>query len=259
VNKNETLEQFKWVDTHCHLQLTKDKIENLYLDNIEYLIIPGVDIESSLEARDVSLSLDKESYWSAGLHPHEADKFENLKETFDDLFIEADLIGETGLDYYRNLSTKRNQINSLKYHLDVANQLSKPVILHCRDSFSDMFDVLSEGDYKNPIILHSWTGGNRWTKKFIDLDVYFSISGIVTYDTAHDLHSAVCKIPTNRLLLETDIPYLAPKPHKGEVNKPSYIMYTAQKVSELLDVTLEELSSLTISNSNRLLSRTTNE
>ena len=176
-----------------------------------------------------------------------------------DRFNEADLIGETGLDYYRNLSTKRNQINSLKYHLDVANQLSKPVILHCRDSFSDMFDVLSEGDYKNPIILHSWTGGNRWTKKFIDLDVYFSISGIVTYDTAHDLHSAVGKIPTNRLLLETDIPYLAPKPHKGEVNKPSYIIYTAQKVSELLDVTLEELSSLTISNSNRLLSRTTNE
>ena len=78
MNKNETLEQFKWVDTHCHLQLTKDKIENLYLDNIEYLIIPGVDIESSLEARDVSLSLDKESYWSAGLHPHEADKFLSL-------------------------------------------------------------------------------------------------------------------------------------------------------------------------------------
>ena len=255
MNKYKTLEQFKWVDTHCHLQLTKDNIEDLYLDNIEYLIIPGVDIESSLKARDVSITLKKESYWSAGLHPHEADEFENLKETFDDLFHEADLIGETGLDYYRNLSSKENQINSLKYHLDVANQLSKPVILHCRDSFSDMFDVLSDGDYKNPIILHSWTGGNRWTKRFIDLDVYFSISGIVTYDTAHDLHSAVSKIPTNRLLLETDIPYLAPNPHKGEVNKPSYIMYTAQKVSELLDLTLEELSSLTISNSNRLLSR----
>ena len=259
MNKYKTLEQFKWVDTHCHLQLTKDNIEDLYLDNIEYLIIPGVDIESSLKARDVSITLKKESYWSAGLHPHEADEFENLKETFDDLFHEADLIGETGLDYYRNLSSKVNQINSLKYHLDVANQLSKPVILHCRDSFSDMFDVLSDADYKNPIILHSWTGGNRWTKRFIDLDVYFSISGIVTYDTAHDLHSAVSKIPTNRLLLETDIPYLAPNPHKGEVNKPSYIMYTAQKVSELLDLTLEELSSLTISNSNRLLSRNLHE
>ena len=160
MNKNETLEQFKWVDTHCHLQLTKDNIEDLYLDNLEYLIIPGVDVESSIQARSVSKSLDKESYWSAGLHPHEADAFEILKETFDDLFNEADLIGETGLDYYRNLSSKTNQINSLKYHLDIANQLSKPVILHCRDSFSDMFDVLSEGAYSNPIILHSWTGGN---------------------------------------------------------------------------------------------------
>ena len=108
-------------------------------------------------------------------------------------------------------------------------------------------------------MLHSWTGGNRWTKKFIDLNVYFSISGIVTYDTAHDLHSAVKKIPTNRLLLETDIPYLAPNPHKGEVNKPSYLMYTAKKVSELIGTTLEELSSITIANSNRLLSRIPNE
>ena len=79
MNKNETLEQFQWVDTHCHLQLTKDKIEDLYLENIEYLIIPGIDIQSSLNARDISRSLNKQSYWSAGLHPHEADEFENLK------------------------------------------------------------------------------------------------------------------------------------------------------------------------------------
>ena len=259
MNKNETLEQFKWVDTHCHLQLTKDKIEDLYLENIEYLIIPGIDIQSSLDARDISRSLNKQSYWSAGLHPHEADEFENLKENLDDLFNEADLIGETGLDYYRNLSSKSNQISSLKYHLEVANQLSKPIIIHCRDSFSDMFEILSDGDYSNPIILHSWTGGNKWTKKFVDLDVYFSISGIITYETAQDLHLAVSKIPTNRLLLETDIPYLAPNPHKGEVNKPSYIMYTAQKVSELLGVSLEDLSSMTISNSNVLLARNSNE
>ena len=95
---------------------------------------------------------------------------------------EADLIGETGLDYYRNLSSKENQIKNFEFHLDVSKELNKPLIIHCRDSFSDVFDTLSNRDTTNPIILHSWTGGNKWTKKFIDLGVYFSISGIVTYD-----------------------------------------------------------------------------
>ena len=168
---------------------------------------------------------------------------------------EADLIGETGLDYYRNLSSKENQIKNFEFHLDVSKELNKPLIIHCRDSFSDVFDTLSTRDTTNPIILHSWTGGNKWTKKFIELGVYFSISGIVTYDTAHDLQAAVKNIPIDKILLETDVPYLAPQPFKGKRNNPTYIQYTGAKLAELLGLAPNELSKITITNTNKVMNR----
>jgi TatD DNase family protein len=168
---------------------------------------------------------------------------------------EADLIGETGLDYYRNLSSKDNQIKNFQFHLNVSEELNKPLIIHCRDAFSDVFDILSSKDVDNPIILHSWTGGNKWTRRFVELGVYFSISGIITYETAHDLQAAVTKIPRDRLLLETDVPYLSPQPFKGKKNNPTYIKYTGAKVAELLDLTPNELSEITISNTDKVMNR----
>ena len=152
---------------------------------------------------------------------------------------------------------KKNQIKNFEFHLDVSKELNKPLIIHCRDSFSDVFDILSSRNFTNPIILHSWTGGNKWTKKFTELGVYFSISGIVTYDTAHDLQDAVKKIPTEKLLLETDVPYLAPKPFKGKRNNPTYIKYTGAKLAELLGLTPHDLSKVTIANTNKVLNRET--
>ena len=255
MNNYETLEEIKWVDTHCHLQLIGSAINEQDIINLEYFIIPGIDVPSSLKAREFSQTYPEKSYWSAGLHPHEADSLEGIKNELQKLMEEADLIGETGLDYYRNLSSKENQMKNFEFHIDVAKELNKPLIVHCRDSFSDVFDTLSSKDTTNPIILHSWTGGNKWTKKFIELGVYFSISGIVTYDTAHDLQAAVKNIPIDKLLLETDVPYLAPQPFKGKRNNPTYIKYTAAKLAELVDLTPSELSKITITNTNKVLKR----
>ncbi len=246
-------QEFKWVDTHCHLQLSKHKISEIDFSKIEYLIIPGVDTKSSIKAREVCESLPVKSYWSAGLHPHDAKKMENEKETLEALFSEAHLIGETGLDYYRNLSSKEDQYNNLKFHLEASKEYKKPIILHCRDSFEDLYNLVQEYQGEFPIILHSWTGGKKWTKRYLDLDIYFSISGIVTYDTAKDLQLSVEQIPLERLLLETDTPYLTPIPKRGEDNQPGYVFYTAQKVADLKGVSLEELSSHTIANTNTLL------
>ena len=99
MNKSKTLEQFKWVDTHCHLQLWSNEIDENDLFNLEYVVIPGIDLESSLKAKQVSDSLKKLSFWSAGLHPHQANEFKMLKQSRDKLFDEAALMGETGLDY----------------------------------------------------------------------------------------------------------------------------------------------------------------
>ena len=255
----KTLEDIKWVDTHCHLQLMGDEINEKDISNLEYFIIPGIDLESSVKAKDFSFEYPSKSYWSAGLHPHEADRLEDIKKELLSLMQEADLIGETGLDYYRNLSSKDNQIKNFEFHLNVAEELNKPLIIHCRDAFSDVFDILSSNDSNNPIILHSWTGGNKWTKRFVELGVYFSISGIITYDTAHDLQAAVTKIPRDRLLLETDVPYLAPQPFKGKRNNPTYIKYTGAKVAELIDLTPKELSKITITNTNKVMNRENNE
>ena len=253
----ETSEDIKWVDTHCHLQLMGDEINEEDITNLEYFIIPGVDVPSSLKAKEFSLTYPEKSYWSAGLHPHEADSLEDIKNELQVLMEEADLIGETGLDYYRNLSSKENQIKNFEFHIDISKELNKPLIIHCRDSFSDVFDTLSSKKTTNPIILHSWTGGNKWTKKFIELGVYFSISGIVTYDTAHDLQAAVKNIPIDKILLETDVPYLAPQPFKGKRNNPTYIQYTGAKLAELLGLAPNELSKITITNTNKVMNRET--
>jgi TatD DNase family protein len=255
VKNNRTLSQYKWVDTHCHLQLMKSSNSESDLFNLHYVIIPGVDVSTSLKAEDMSNSLSMDSYWSAGLHPHEADNLSDCREELYNLMERADLIGETGLDFYRNMSTRDNQIENLLFHLEVAEEMSKPIIIHCRDSFKEVYQVLQEGRYSMPVILHSWTGGNKWTKQFKELGVYFSISGIVTYETAHDLQASVKQIPLDRLLLETDVPYLTPEPYKGQANVPSNIMFTAQKLSELVEIELEELSKITIQNTDVLLGR----
>ena len=116
MNKMKTLEDIKWVDTHCHLQLMGDEINEQDISNLEYFIIPGVDVPSSLKAKEFSHAYPEKSYWSAGLHPHEADSLENVKSDLQALMMEADLIGETGLDYYRNLSSRENQLRSFEYH-----------------------------------------------------------------------------------------------------------------------------------------------
>ncbi len=253
MKKSSSNQELKWVDTHCHLQLSKNKISEIDFSNIEYLIIPGVDVESSIKAKETSSSLPIKGYWSAGLHPHDAKKLSAQKDELEVLFSEADLIGETGLDYYRNLSTKEEQIENLKFHLDISKKFKKPIIIHCRDSFEDIHNLISQYDGEFPIILHSWTGGKKWTKKFLDLDIYFSISGIVTYETAKDLQLAVEVIPIERMLLETDTPYLTPEPKRGKDNQPSYVSYTANKVADIKGISLDELSHHTIANTNNVL------
>ena len=255
MNKLKSFTEIKWVDTHCHLQLLKENLNESNFKNIEFLIIPGVDVKSSSKAKEISSKLDLESYWSAGLHPHDAKLLDTQREDLEKLFIEADLIGETGLDFYRNLSTRDQQRENFLFHMEFSKQLNKPIIIHCRDSFQETYDLLVEYDNSSPAILHSWTGGRKWTKRFRELDVYFSISGIVTYETAKDLQLSVQEIPMNRLLLETDTPYLTPSPVKGKDNRPNFIEHTASKISSLLEIDNKILSEITIENSRELLKR----
>ena len=241
----------KWVDTHCHIQHTNLDAEKVDLSNIEWLLIPGVNVKSSLSASKFSSTLPVKSYWGAGLHPHEAANLNTQKDELLNLFQLSDAIGETGLDYYRNLSDKASQIKSFEMHVASAIELEKTLIVHCRDSFEDVHRIIEQNDFTAPVVLHSWTGGTKWTKKFMDLNVYFSFSGIITYETAKDLQIACEKIPMSNILLETDTPYLVPSTVDDKVNQPRYIENTAIEVAQIKNIDVQTLSSVTIENSSK--------
>ena len=251
MSKKNIEKKIKWVDTHCHIQHTDLTLENLDLSNIEWLLIPGVNVESSEQASTISSSFPSLCYWAAGLHPHEASKIESYKDNLTDLFQQSDAIGETGLDYYRNLSDRNSQLESFEFHVDAAIRMQKPLIVHCRDSFEDVHRVIEGNSFSAPVILHSWTGGRKWTKKFLNHNVYFSFSGIVTYDNAKDLQLACRDIPLENILLETDTPYLVPNNVEAKINQPMYIENTAKKVAAIKDEDLIKLSNITIENSNK--------
>ena len=251
MNKKKNEKTIKWVDTHCHIQHTNLDIEKVDLSNIEWLLIPGVDLKSSVNASKLATTLQVKCFWGAGLHPHEASNLNKQKNKLLELFQRADAIGETGLDYYRNLSDKASQIKSFEMHVASAIELEKPLIVHCRDSFEDVHRIIQQNNFTAPVVLHSWTGGNKWTKKFMDLDVYFSFSGIVTYDTAQDLQIACEKIPVSSILLETDTPYLVPNTINDKINQPKYIENTAVKVANIKNIEIHEFSNITIENSNK--------
>ena len=135
-----------------------------------------------------------------------------------------------------------------------------PIIIHSRNAENETFDILSNyKKYEPKILMHCYTGAEYFAKKLLKLNAYFSASGIITFKNSNDLQETFKMIENDKILIETDIPYLAPEPYKGQKNKPSYIMYTAEKISKILDISLNAFSELTKKNTDRLLSRDLNE
>jgi TatD DNase family protein len=149
-------------------------------------------------------------------------------------------IGEIGLDYYWNSENKREQIDFFEKQIAVAKKHSLPVIIHSRDAFDDMYDVLSRAQIGKGI-LHCFSGNEHWAKRFLDLGFHVSFAGNVTYKKSADLQSAAVYVPSDRLLLETDCPYLSPQPVRGTKNHPAFVVHTYEHVAVLRGVPLDEL------------------
>ena len=219
-------------DTHCHLNLLsiseqKEAISKAREAGIRIFIVPSVDEKTLHEA--IRLSKENEDiFFCAGFHPEVLNK----KEVFFQKKIVEDCaknlrfvgIGETGLDYFYNKENKQKQIDLLKTHLAIAKEKRLPVILHIRDAWSDIFDILKNfKDIKG--IFHCFTGGIKEALYAIECGFYISFSGILTYPSAEELKEVAKKIPPEKVFLETDTPYLAPVPFKGKPNRPFYITY----------------------------------
>lgn len=253
------------VDSHCHL----DYPEFADLDEVarrahaagvgcmltigtSMLKFPGV--LAVAEARD-------DIYCTVGVHPHEAGKEDMV--TVSGLLQHAQHpkvvgIGETGLDYFYEHSPREAQQQSFRTHIEAAREAQLPVIVHTRDADEDTLDILADEMQKGayPGLIHCFSATEAFAKAAVALGLYISISGIITFKKADALRAAVATVPLDRLLVETDAPYLAPLPHRGKPNEPAYTRLTAEKLADIKGVSFDEVAQATTDNFFRLFSKT---
>ena len=245
-----------WVDSHCHLFAAEEPPETLLARaaaaGVDWLMCPGIDLETSLEAHRISVSHRDRVLWAAGLHPHDATRWEDEGGRLTSLIIKADAIGECGLDYYRDLSPRPVQRAVFREQLRLAAELNKPIIVHCRDAFTDVYEDVAGAALGERVILHSWTGGPKWTKRFAELGVTFSFAGMVTYPTGDTVRRAVAVAPQERCMVETDTPYLPPQAHRTEANEPAYVPFVGEQLAEVWGCDIAEVARLTTATAARV-------
>ena len=249
------------IDSHCHLDHEPlhenlSEVINRSKDiGITKLLTICTTIESFENIKTI-VEKDKIIYGTYGIHPHETVNNNVDKQTIVRSVNENEKIigiGETGLDFFYNYSDRERQINSFKVHIEASIELNKPIIIHSRDAEKETFDILSS--YKNKklkILMHCFRGSLEFSKMLLTLDAFFSASGIITFKNSIELQNTFKTIPLEKLLIETDSPFLAPIPMRGKKNEPSFIKYTLEKLSTLKGITVEKMSKITTDNFNRL-------
>lgn len=240
------------IDTHCHLYSEYysdiDDIVNLAKkSDVNILINNGCDIKSNKEVIDL-LDKYKNMYGAIGIHPEEVDNY-----SLNDIkFIEKNLnnkkvvaIGEIGLDYHYSKENKEKQIKLFELQLDIANKYKVPVIIHSRDATEDTINILRKYNIKG--VIHSFSGSLETAKIYIKMGFLLGINGVVTFKNCN-LKDILVNIGLNNIILETDSPYLTPVPYRGKQNNPSHILDIAKYISEIFNVSLEEVSKITTKN-----------
>ena len=253
------------IDSHCHLEykgLVED--QDAVLDRARAAGVGGFLSISTRQrewAQVVATTERHDDIWaSVGIHPHEADGHADLGEAA--LLAAAKhprviAIGETGLDYYYDHSDRAMQQALFRRHIAVSRQTGLPLIIHTRDAEADTAAILTEEMEQGafPALIHCFTASAEFGAKMLDLGLTISISGIVTFKNAKDLQAVAAQVPEDRLLVETDAPFLAPVPHRGKVCEPSFVADTARFVAELRGTSAEALAEATTANFLKLFSK----
>jgi TatD DNase family protein len=236
------------IDSHCHLYDTRgvpvdDVIATARTAGVTTMITVGCDAATTAAGIDVASRFD-DVYATAGLHPHDAvNGVDTIIEFLDDPKVIA--VGEAGLDYFYDRSPRDVQRAVFAAQIQLAHERHLPLIIHARDAWDDTFDVLQAEGTPERTIFHCFTGGPVEAKRGLDLGAFLSFSGIVTFRTADELQAAAVLCPLDRLLVETDSPYLAPVPFRGKTNQPAYVHHVAQFVADLRDISLDQLAEST--------------
>lgn len=248
-----------FVDSHCHLNKLNLSLHNDNLDNpveaakaagVEHILCIGIDLESMGEVIEVAERYSH-VYATVGTHP----LYEKSQEPTVEALLEFAQhpkvvgIGETGLDYYYCDKDNTWQMRRFKVHIDAAKETGLPLIIHTRDARKETIDALREhGQGKVTGVLHCFTENLEMALAAVELGFYVSISGIVTFRSADELRAVVEALPLERLLIETDAPWLAPVPHRGKENEPKYVVDVANKIAEIKGVSVEEVARITTQN-----------
>jgi TatD DNase family protein len=249
------------IDSHCHLDhepLLSD-LMNVIKRSKEVGIKKLLTISTSFESFDRIKKIIQEDemiYGTIGIHPHETTQNKITSNTIVKNFIDNPKIigiGETGLDFYYKNSDKDDQIKSFKEHIEASIQTNSPLIIHSREAENETFNILNE--YKNQnlkILMHCFTGSKNFAKKLLSLNAFFSASGIITFKNSLELQETFKILPIDKILIETDSPFLAPVPNRGKKNEPSFIDFTAQKLADIKNISKSDLVNFTTNNFNKL-------
>ncbi len=253
----------KLIDSHCHLnsdfgpKTCTQLVEEAQLAGVETLITIGTDFKSLPTVQKISEN-HKNVYHTVGVHPHDTAQTD-LKE-LDELERAAThpkcrAIGEIGLDYHYSHSPQEIQRDLLEQQLEVALKTRLPVVIHSRDAENDLLLFLTQYAQKAsgiPGVIHCFSGTLEFGKKCLDLGFYLSFSGILTFKKADEIRQAAKFFPLERLLIETDSPYLAPVPFRGKKCEPSMIVYTALKLAEIKEISIEQVAEITTENTQKI-------
>ena len=249
-------------DTHCHLTWhmdqdpPADRLARAREAGVERLLTVAVDLESARQC--AALATEHEGVQaSAGIHPNDVPSGEELDQQLRELETLLEdgnyaAVGETGLDFYRDWSKPADQTYALEYHLALAARLDLPIILHCRESAQALLEVLQAQDRSIKGIMHCFSEGASYARSFLDLGLHVSFAGNLTYPKSEALREAAKIVPDDRLLVETDAPFLAPQAKRGKRNEPAFVAHTLAFAAEVRGVAAEELAELTYGNATDL-------
>jgi len=247
-------------DTHFHcdeIDVGREEYLHECADgNVKYLMASGFDLASSLTSEKFSEGVEN-CWFSAGVHPHNASGPDSRTADFERFLSNPKLaaIGEIGLDYYYMKAEREKQISVFEEFLSFALGKSLPAVIHCRPTendeaaFQDTFSILSDfAEAGGKFALHCYAGNEKWTDKFIEKNAYFGFSGILTFPKADNMRKAIRSVPLDRILLETDAPYLAPVPFRGKKNRSAYLLKTAQGAAAALGITTVDIAAKSTEN-----------
>ena len=248
------------VDSHCHLDF-KDFQDDLDLvikkacdANVKHMLSISVNLEDFNNVYKVANSYDN-IYCTTGIHPNNVPENKNNELLFEKLSLNLKKkkvigVGETGLDFYRNEENRINQIEYFNTHLEVSGLLNYPTIVHTRNAEKDTINCIEKAVKKHSTkgLIHCFTSTMELAKKVLDKGFYISFSGIITFKKVDDLIDVVKYVPLDRILVETDAPYLAPIPFRGKRNEPSFVTHTLKKIAEIKKKNVEDMAQITTNN-----------